>query len=174
MRFAYGIALAVVLGGTPLQAQFSGRVTGTVLDSAGAAVPGADVELLLAGGKKPLLAVKTAVDGSYHFIGVRPADYDVSVQAKGFVTTTVRNVTVDAARETDVPQIKLQLATVTQSVDIVAESPGVETSTAEISGTIAMNDVRTLPLLDRDPLVLLQTQPGVVSNGNSPTVINGL
>jgi hypothetical protein len=174
MRFAYGIALAVVLGGTPLRAQFSGRVTGTVLDSAGAAVPGADVELLLAGGKKPLLAVKTAVDGSYHFIGVRPADYDVSVQAKGFVTTTVRNVTVDAARETDVPQIKLQLATVTQSVDIVAESPGVETSTAEISGTIAMNDVRTLPLLDRDPLVLLQTQPGVVSNGNSPTVINGL
>src|SRR5262249_32740733 len=105
---------------------------------------------------------------------VRPADYDLSIQAKGFVTVTVRNITVDAARETNVPQVKLQLAAVTQSVDIVADSTGVETSTAEISGTIATIDVRALPLLDRDPLVLLQTQPGVVSNGNSPTVINGL
>src|SRR5262249_19574247 len=129
MRFASGIALVAILWGTPLRAQFSGRVTGTVLDSAGAAVPNADIEVLLAGGKKALLAVKTSVDGSYHFIGVRPADYDLSVQAKGFVTVTIRNITVDAARETNVPQVKLQLAAVTQSVDIVADSTGVETST---------------------------------------------
>src|SRR5262249_51802696 len=113
MRFSCGIALAAVLCGLPLRAQLSGRITGTVVDSAGAAVPGADVELLFAGGKKAVLAVKTSVDGSYHFIGVRPADYDVSVQAKGFVTAIIRRVTVDAARETDVPQVKLQLATVT-------------------------------------------------------------
>jgi hypothetical protein len=37
-----------------------------------------------------------------------------------------------------------------------------------------MEDIRSLPILDRDPLGVLQTQPGVVSNANSPTVINGL
>src|SRR5215208_5684650 len=114
MRFAYGVAVAVILGGISLQAQFSGRVAGTVLDAAGAAIPNADVELYLAGGKKALLAVKTSVDGSYRFIGVRPADYDLAIKAPGFVTTTLRNVVVDAARETDVPQVKLQLASVTQ------------------------------------------------------------
>src|SRR5262249_21600265 len=31
-----------------------------------------------------------------------------------------------------------------------------------------------LTILERDPLGLIQTQPGVVSNGNSTTVINGL
>ncbi len=37
-----------------------------------------------------------------------------------------------------------------------------------------MDDIRNLPILDRDPLSVLQTQPGVIANGNSYTVINGL
>ena len=37
-----------------------------------------------------------------------------------------------------------------------------------------MEEVKNLPLLDRDPLGLIQFQPGVVYNGNSNTVINGL
>src|SRR4051794_30692261 len=137
MRFVCGIGIAVVFGVFPLCAQFSGRVTGTVVDASGAAVPAADVELFVAGGKRAVLSVKTSADGSYHLIGVRPADYDLSVQSKGFLTATLRNLTVDAAKETDVPQIKLQLASVTQTVEVVAESAGVETSTAEVSGTIS-------------------------------------
>jgi hypothetical protein len=166
--------LVAILGGIPLSAQFSGRVAGTVIDATGAAVPNADVELYVAGGKTAVLTSKTAVDGSYHFIGVRPADYDLSVQAKGFVTATIRNIAVDAARETDLPQIKLQLASVTQSVEIVADAPAIQTENAEISSVLSMADIRALPLFDRDPLAMLQTQPGVVYNGNSLTVINGL
>src|SRR5690242_21583030 len=77
MRFVCGIAIAVLFGVFPLYAQFSGRVTGAVVDATGAAVPGADVELFVAGGKRAVLAVKTSADGSYHLIGVRPADYDL-------------------------------------------------------------------------------------------------
>src|SRR4051794_29486770 len=117
MRLVCGIALLSMLGGFPAFAQFSGRVIGTVVDSSGAAVPDAGVELTVAGGRRAVLAVKTAGDGSYHFIGVRPSDYDLSVRANGFVAAMLRNLSVDAARETDVQQIKLQLATVTQSVD---------------------------------------------------------
>jgi len=174
MRFVCGLALLAFLGGFPLSAQFSGRVTGTVVDASGAAIPGADVELFVAGGKKAVLAAKTTADGSFHLIGVRPADYDLTVSSKGFVSATLRNLNVDAARETDVPAFKLQIATVSQSVDVTGEATGVETSSAEISGTIDMSDIRNLPLLDRDVLSVIQTQPGVVSNGNSTTVINGL
>lgn len=174
MRFVCGVALLVFLGGLPASAQFSGRVTGTVVDTTGAAIPGADVELYVAGGKKPVLAAKTAADGSYHLIGVRPADYDLTVTAKGFITASIRNLTVDAAKETDVAQVKLEVASLTQSVQVTGESTGVETSSAEISGTISMSDIRNLPILDRDVLSVIQTQPGVASNGNSTTVINGL
>jgi hypothetical protein len=174
MRFVCGLALAALLGGIPASAQFSGRVSGTVVDTSGAAIPGADVELFVAGGKKAVLATKTGADGGYHLIGVRPADYDLAVSAKGFLTASLRNLTVDAAKETDIPDIKLQLATVTQSLDVTAEAPSVETSSAEISGTISAADIRNLPILDRDVLSVIQTQPGVASNGNSTTVINGL
>ena len=49
-----------------------------------------------------------------------------------------------------------------------------QTTNAEISQTVSMEEIRNLPILDRDVLSVIQTQPGVVYNGNSYTVINGL
>src|SRR5262249_46630745 len=123
MKLACGMLLLSLI---PASAQFSGRLTGSVVDQSGSAVPAADVELYLAGGKKPLLTTKTSGDGLFNFIGVRPADYDLTVDAKGFVKTTLRGFSVDAARELDVPQIKLAVASVTQSVDVTADVEGVE------------------------------------------------
>ncbi len=174
MRFASGLLFLGLVSGLPALAQFSGRVTGTVMDSSGAAIPGAKVDLYIAGGQKPVLSVTTSAEGLFHFIGVRPADYDLTVESTGFVKAGIRGITVDAARETDVPAIKLALAAVKQTLDVSAELQGVETTSAEISGTISFDEIRNLPILDRDVLSVLQTQPGVVSNGNSTTVINGL
>ncbi|MBZ5625820.1 MAG: TonB-dependent receptor [Acidobacteriia bacterium] len=174
MRIACGLLFLGFLQVLPVSAQFSGRVTGAVVDGSGSAVPGATVDLYLTGGQKPLISVKTTAEGLYHFIGVRPADYDLTVDAKGFMKAAVRGVTVDAARETNVATVRLQLPTLTQTVDVAAEVQGVETSNAEISGTISTEELKNLPILDRDVLSVLQTQPGVVSNGNSTTVINGL
>ncbi len=166
-------ALVLFLQG-PAKAQLSGRISGSVVDASGASVPGAAVRLYLTGGKKPLLSTKTSNEGLYNLIGVRPTDYDLEVEASGFVRTTLRGIVVDAARETPVPQIKLELASVTQAVEVSAGTQGVEINNAEISDTISTDDIRNLPVLDRDPLALMQTQPGVISNGNTATVINGL
>ncbi len=174
MRFACGLTTVAFLWVLPLSAQIDGRISGAVVDASGSSVPNAEVELFLAGGKKPLLTTKSAGDGSYHLIAVRPGYFDLTVEAPGFVKATVHNIAVDPARETSVPEIKLALASVSQTVDVSAEVQGVEVSNAEISQTISMEEVKALPLLDRDPLGLIQLEPGVVANGNSYTVINGL
>jgi len=174
MRFVCGLTLLALLPALPMHAQIDGRISGAVVDSSGASVPSAEVNLFLSGGKKPLLATKTAADGTYNLIGVRPGYYDLTVDALGFVKSTVHNISVDPSRETPVAQIKLSLASVTATVDVNAEVQGVEVSNAEVTQTISMEEVKNLPLLDRDPLGLIQIQPGVVSNGNSTTVINGL
>jgi hypothetical protein len=158
----------------PLGAQFSGRVSGSVVDATGGAVPEAEVSLYLSGGSRPLLSEKTTAEGLYTFIGVRPATYDLTVEASGFAKATLRGIVVDSVRETSVPQIKVDLPTVEASVEVTANPDSLQTSNAEISEIITMNQVDKLPVLDRDPLGLLQTQAGVVSTLNSDTVINGL
>ena len=174
MRFACGLLFLGLFPFSPLIAQFSGRVTGSVVDTSGATIPDAQIDLYLAGGKKPLLSTKTSTDGEYYFNGVRPATYDVTVEATGFVKFTLRDLTVDASRETNVPQVKLQLASVVFTVDVTGDLQMVELGNAEISDTVTVDQIKNLPILDRNPLDLVQLQPGVVANGNSATVINGL
>jgi hypothetical protein len=174
MRLVCGILFAVLFLAVSSNAQMSGRIAGSVIDASGAAVGGADVELYLAGGQKPLLVSRTSAEGLYNFIGVRPAEYDLSISAKGFLKSTLRGITVDMARETDIPRIKLELASVTQSVEVSAEVQGVDVATAEVSTTVSMEQIKNLPILDRDVLSIMQTKAGVASNGNSYTVINGL
>lgn len=167
------LLLVVFLWPALLPAQVTGRLTGSVLDSSGAAVPGATIDLLLPGGKRPVLTAKTNAEGLFHLTGVRPESYDLTVSSQGFVTAVVRGVKVDPARETVAPPVKLEVASVTASIDVRESAPGVQTGNAEISSTITKEQVRLLPVLDRYALDLVQTQAGVVS-GRSYTVINGL
>src|SRR5438132_2183040 len=163
MRYVCGLLFFLQV--IPAHAQLSGRITGSVMDATGAVVPNADVELYLAGGKKPLLITQTSGEGLFNFLGVRPAYYDLTVQSKGFLKTTLRGVSADPARETSIPPIKLQLAGTSQTVEVSAEVQGVDASSAEVAETISMEQIKNLPILDRDVLSILQTQPGVVSNG---------
>ena len=126
MRHASALVLVLLLDALPAGAQLSGRISGSVVDASGAAVPGASVQLYLAGGAKPLLSTRTSSDGLFNLLGVRPADYDLTVEAPGFLKSIVRGVTVDAAREFPVPPIKLALASVTQSIDVTAGTQSVE------------------------------------------------
>jgi hypothetical protein len=158
----------------PAMAQFSGRVTGSVLDPSGAPVSGAKVGLLLPHGTKPLATTTTGQDGGYRFLSVRVAAYDLSVEAQGFLKSTIRNLAVDGARETTVQTLTLQLASVTQSVEVSANAETLQTGSAEISTTITPKEIDHLPVLDRDPLGLIQMMAGVTYNGNSATTINGL
>jgi hypothetical protein len=174
MRNLVGVILLAASSVFPVCAQIDGRITGSVVDVSGAVVPGAEVELLLAGGKKPLLTTRTSIDGTYHFIGVRPGYFDITVDAAGFLKATLLNLSVDPARETSVAQVKLQLLTVAQNVEVSAEAQNVQSSNSEISQTVSTEEIRNLPLLDRDPLGAMQLEAGVVYNGNSNTVINGL
>lgn len=171
MRFAK-VVLAFVIAGC-VYAQVAGRLTGSVSDGTGAVLPGAAIDVFLAGGHKPVLTAKTTAEGLFTLVGVRPGAYDLTVDAPGFLKYVLRGLQVDAARETVVPAIKLELAAVSQSVDVSASSQTVQTSNVEISTTVTNEQVHRLPVLDRDPLSLITTQAGVSVNANSPTVING-
>jgi hypothetical protein len=153
-------------------AQVTGRLSGSVTDASGAAIPNAAVNLLLPGGSKPVLSTVTTAEGLFTFTNVRPENYDLAIEASGFLKYSLRGLKIDPARETSLPAIKLELAGVTQSVDVTADIQTVQTSNAEISTTVTNDQVRRLPMLDRDPMALISTQAGVSSNADD-IVING-
>lgn len=167
------VVLLLVFAAGCLSAQVTGRISGSVTDASGAAIPGADVSLSLAGGRTAVLKTATTAEGLFHFSGVRAESYTLTVEAKGFVTYTLRPVKVDPARETPLPAIKLDIASVATTIEVTSGAQNVQTSNAEISNTVTNEQVRLLPVLDRYVLGLIQTQAGV-SSGNGPTVINGL
>src|SRR5206468_6825862 len=78
----------------------------------------------------------------------------------------------DPAVETSLPKIQLDVSAVTQAIDVVANAETVQTSNAEVATTVTNEQVRRLPVLDRDPMSLIATQAGVSSNADD-VVING-
>ncbi len=153
-------------------AQVTGRITGSVSDPAGAVVPKATVNLLLHGGKRPLLATSTGNNGTFVIDQIRPEVYDLVVENAGFRSFKVENIKVEPNRTVDLPAIKLELASTTQSIEVTAGSQTVQTSSTEISTTITTDQIRRLPVGDRSPLGFIATQAGVGS-GQFSTNING-
>ena len=90
-------------------AQATGRLSGSVTDASGAAIPRAVVNLQLAGGSKPVLTTTTTTEGLFAFPSVRPESYDLTVESKGFLNYTLRGVKVDPAREVSLPRIQLRI-----------------------------------------------------------------
>lgn len=164
-----------VLSFAPLHAQNNGTLTGTVVDPTGAAVPNADVEILLPGGSSAILRAKTGTDGGFSIPVIKPGKYQLSVTAAGFAKVNLTEVTVDPGKEISLPPLKLQIATSAQTVDVVESPVGVQNTTYEVATTLTQDQVTNLPVLDRQINNLYSTQAGVEQNGvpGGSTVING-
>jgi outer membrane receptor protein involved in Fe transport len=147
-------------------------VTGSVVDSSGASIPKATVNLSLHGGKRPLLTTTTSTQGLFSLETIRPEAYDISVEAQGFRPYKLENVAVDPSRTVDLRAITLTLAPTATSVEVSASVQTVQTTSTEISNTVTMDQIRRLPVGDRDPLAFIATQAGVASTQFSVN-ING-
>ncbi len=153
--------------------QVAGRLTGSVVDPTGAAVTGAKVSLYLSGGSAPVLVSQTTSDGLFDFAAVRPDFYRLTVENQGFATFSQENVKVDPSRVTSLPPIRLEISSASQSVEVNAGVPTVDTATVEVTSTVTQAQVVKLPILDRQVANLIYTQAGV-SNSRTVSSVNGL
>ena len=156
-----------------LFAQASGKLTGNITDKTGAAVAGAIVQLQIPNTPTVAASTTSSSEGLFSFAGVAAGSYDLSVENPGFAKFTSHGVTVNAARETVIPAIKLEVRSVEQSVEVTADTQTVQTANIENSTTVTQQQVANLPVLDRQVSNLFLTQPGV-SSGRGATTINGL
>src|SRR5947209_5267595 len=115
---------------TLLQAQGLGEFVGTVTDPSGAVISVAKVTATEVG-TGVSRAVNTNADGFYTIPSLRPADYNVSVEAQGFRSYTQTGVTLRADQSATV-NVRLDLGSTTETIQIVANGVQVDTSTSTI------------------------------------------
>ncbi len=154
-------------------AQDAARLSGSVVDASGAGVPNATVELSLTGGSASILRATTSVQGAFHIPALRPGSYDLAVSATGFQRQTVRALRIETGRELSLAPIRLEVGSVSETVEVTASSAAVQTSNAEVSTTVTNEQISRLPMFNRSPLGLITTQAGVTSS-RGPTTVNGM
>jgi hypothetical protein len=170
----FSLLVSAFLCSAAMFAQSSGRISGVVTDASGASIPGASIELFLAGGATPLLKSQTGVDGNFFIAGVRPENYDLHIVSTGFRKEIIRNIKVDTSLELSLKTIKLEISAAAETVEVSAESAVVQTASAEVATTVTNDQLRRLPSANRSPVGLLLTQAGVSLNARTSTTVNGL
>ncbi|HYZ87290.1 MAG TPA: carboxypeptidase regulatory-like domain-containing protein [Bryobacteraceae bacterium] len=153
------------------------RLTGTVLDSAGASVPGAGVTLTNQA-TQATFTTKTSQSGTYAFEALIPGIYSVTIEAPGFRKFVSRDNQVAIGQPTTV-NATIEIGNVTEQIEVSATAEQVQTSTSGNFGNLVQERViKDLPIVGtrgRNALDLVLLQPGVVSGGNTGggTHVNG-
>src|SRR5678815_342921 len=150
------------------------RVTGTVQDANGGAVAGARVTLTNEATGVSFNA-ETSESGTYSFDLVQAGKYTVTVEKQGFkkFVSTANPVNVNQPATINAA---LETGGLTETVTVQAGAEQVQTSTSgNIGSTIDQKTLEALPIVGtrgRNPLDLLNFQPGVVFGGNTGGAVN--
>jgi hypothetical protein len=168
LRFGIRVKLFSILGAclilfltcTSLFSQGSaGRILGTVIDQTGASIPSVTVtvEDVQRGTSRTLT---TDPAGAFNAPNLLPGMYKVRAEFKGFKTVERQNITVEVGQELRI-DLTLQPGEQTQVVNVTESVPLIETTNAELGGTLQNEVINDLPLNGRNFENLIDLRPGV-------------
>ncbi len=142
-----GSALALLLVMGAAWAQDQSRLTGSVTDTTGAAIPGA--RMLLSN-------VDTGVDagaesneaGVYIFPYVAPGAYSLNTEVDGFKTSNQTGIVLETGTTSTV-NVQMQIGEVTEVITVEATTPQLETATSSVGQFIKRETVFNMPMISR-------------------------
>lgn len=125
-------------------------IRGIVRDPSGAVVPNASIKLTDTATGIEQNTVSSS-DGGFIYPNLQFGKFKLAVSAPGFQNTVIEAVTVESGRTTNV-SIDLQIGTAADTVQIAASAEQLNTTTAEVGGTINNKLVQNLPFAGRESL----------------------
>jgi hypothetical protein len=165
------LAMAVVLSST-VRADVSvstGAIRATVADSTGAVLPQAHLVL-----QNESLGFErqadTASDGTFIFSLLPPASgYQLEIRAANFKSATITNLVVRVTEVTNA-SLRMSIGIQTETITVSADDQQIEVTHPALGGTLTAGALTALPLLTRNIVQLLATDPGVISDPGSTTL----
>jgi hypothetical protein len=171
-----GAGLLLLLTSVQLFSQGSqGSISGTVTDQSGAAVPSAKVTITDT--QRNVSRVLTTDNaGAYAAPNLIPSTYNVRVEFQGFKNADRRDLLLEVGQDLRV-DVPMQTGDQTETVTVTEEAPALNTSNAELGGSLSNQVINDLPLNGRNFENLLDLRPGVVKypgNAGWTQATNGL
>lgn len=138
---------------------YRAKITVEVTDATGAMVPGATLTLTRVSTKVATTA-KTDAQGAYIFQFLEPDAYNLHVEATGMAPAEVKNIVLQAYGSSSVP-VTLQVGSQNSEVTVTEEPALLQTESASRAYSIEEKEVKELPVINGNPIMLGNEVPGV-------------
>lgn len=176
LRKLFSYACIPLLASFSLHAQANlGRILGSVRDNAGGAIVGAAVSVIDADRGLERSGITDAA-GEYVFPGLLPGKKTIRAEYMGFKTFEQANIVLEVGKDVRL-DMTLEPGTVTETVRVTEAPPLLDTTGAELGGTLSNQTINDLPLNGRNYQNLLTLRPGVTiyaGGGSWTQSTNGL
>src|SRR5579872_149555 len=146
-------------------------LSGTIYDSSGAVVVGANVTFVNDATGVPLKQVTNSA-GLYSFPSVGVGTYTLTVEMSGFKTVRRTGITLVIGTPA-VENVTMELGDTREVVKVEASAAPINTATATLGNVVEHQAVASLPLNGRNPLNLIVLEPGVQQNSGTTLTVNG-
>ena len=142
----------------------TGRIFGTVYNPQGLVVPGAQITVTNTGTQVTRTTTTDNI-GYYQVLALPIGNYRVKAEHRGFrsVLSPQQKLLINQALRID---IKMEIGTETQTVDVGAEAAPVETVVPTLGQSVTGRTLINMPLNGRDTLDLALLQPGVTESND--------
>ncbi|MBL8177986.1 MAG: carboxypeptidase regulatory-like domain-containing protein, partial [Bryobacterales bacterium] len=163
-KLTWSLAAALCLYQSVLPAQESrGAVTGTVRDSQNAVIAGANVAVTNTATNETRRVV-TNETGYYEVNFLEPSSYSVAVEASGFKKLLRSGLQVNVGSRLEI-DLTLEVGQVVETVEVKADAPLLETTTASGGRVLDQRELINLPFSDLNPFALTALAPGMQWTG---------
>jgi hypothetical protein len=169
----YLALLLVFLGALTLSAQnYSGGVAGTVTDSTGAVIPGAQITLKSVA-TDATRTTQTTTAGLFEFETLPVGVYELTASASGFGAKKVTGIIIEAGRTASLPLTLKVAAAATITETVTADAITLDTEETSQTAIISPDVMASVPLNGRDYTQLLKLVPGYANSANMSGTLNG-
>jgi hypothetical protein len=152
------------------RSQTTATLSGTVQDPSGAVIPGAQVTLTNEATNESRTVQSNGV-GLYAFPSLEPGAYSLKAAIKGFKSTQVTGIVLNAGDARTVPALRLTVGTESQTVTVTADQQMIPVENGSKIDVLSAEDIDNLALQGQDTTELLKVLPGAttVSGGLTQT-----
>lgn len=153
------ISSLLLLPSSALAQEYRATISGRVIDSSGAAIPGASIEVRETGTGTTSRTVSDNV-GAYVVSFLLPGNYSITVSKMGFKTLVRRGITLQT-QEHPIMNLELAVGSANQTVTVTSQAPLLNQGNASVGDVISTSSVEDLPLNGRTPATLALLAVGV-------------